>query len=84
MSICILLIDDEPDFLDLLENYLSKEGHKVIAFSDPLQGLDYFKSNWYENLLIITDWRMPNMDGLVFANQIRQLNINVKILMLTA
>jgi len=79
-----LLIDDEADFLNLIEQFLSRLGYNVIAFGDPLQGLEYFKSNWSKILLIITDWKMPNMNGLMLASQIRRLNDMVKIIMLTA
>ncbi|MGD9533507.1 MAG: response regulator [Candidatus Nitrosocosmicus sp.] len=80
----ILIIDDELDFLKMIQEYLSKIGYNVIAFNDPFEGFKYFKLNSSEIMVIITDWRMPKMNGLVFANQVRQLNIMVKIVMLTA
>ncbi|MGD9533969.1 MAG: response regulator [Candidatus Nitrosocosmicus sp.] len=80
----ILIIDDELDFLKMMQECLSKIGYNVIAFNDPFEGFKYFKLNSSEIVVIITDWRMPKMNGLVFANQVRQLNIMVKIVMLTA
>lgn len=80
----ILIIDDELDFLKMMQECLSKIGYNVIAFNDPFEGFKYFKLNSSEIVVIITDWRIPKMNGLVFANQVRQLNIMVKIVMLTA
>lgn len=77
-------MDDEIDFVNLLQQYLTKVGYKVAAFTDPLKGIEYIQSNKFEYLIVIVDWRMPDINGLIFANQIRLLNNMVKIVMLTA
>lgn len=68
----------------MIQEYISRIGYNVIAFNDPFEGFNYFKQNSSEIVVIITDWRMPKMNGLIFANQIRKLNVMVKIVMLTA
>lgn len=78
------MIDDELDFINLLQDFLTKAGYKVTAFTDPLKGLEYVQSNKFEDLIVIVDWRMPYMNGLIFANRIRLWNNMVKIVMLTA
>jgi len=64
----ILIIDDELDFLKMIQEYISRIGYNVIAFNDPFEGFNYFKQNSSEIVVIITDWRMPKMNGLIFAN----------------
>ncbi|KAA2282184.1 response regulator [Candidatus Nitrosocosmicus agrestis] len=79
-------VDDNIDFIILLKNFLSKKmGFECIAFEDPLRAIEFFRSvspNAYS--LVILDWRMPSMNGLILDTTIRQINNMVKIIMITA
>jgi DNA-binding NtrC family response regulator len=59
----ILLIDDEPVLLDLISASLQKEGHNVIAISEPLTALGLFKSGEPAFDLIVTDVEMRPING---------------------
>lgn len=80
----ILIIDDEIDLSNLVRQYLIKSGYDAISFTSPILALEHFKTNPEIYSLIITDLRMPNMDGLTLAHKIRELSNNVKIFLITA
>ena len=63
----ILFIDDEPDVRKSLSNFLTKSGHSVVCASDGAEGLREFHSQEFS--LVITDIRMPRMDGLEFLRR---------------
>lgn len=77
----ILLIDDDKDLCNLLEHELKKENFEVIVCHDGQTGLDTFKKQNYQ--LIILDIMLPLMNGYDVLTEIRKLN-NVPVLMLTA
>ena len=68
-SIKILLVDDEPDILEILTYNLTAEGYNILTASN---GLDAVKSaKEYLPHLIILDVMMPEMDGIEACGQIR-------------
>jgi DNA-binding response OmpR family regulator len=77
----ILVVDDEPRYLRLLEANLLTEGYDVLTASDGLQAIDTFSSNPVE--LILLDVMMPRLDGFATCQRIRQYS-NVPIIILTA
>ncbi len=77
----ILVVDDEPRYLRLLEANLLTEGYDVLTASDGLQAIDIFSSNPVE--LILLDVMMPRLDGFATCQRIRQYS-NVPIIVLTA
>ena len=80
----VVLIDDEADLLMVYKRALEMSGLIVSAFEDPLYALEEFKANYSKYDLIITDIRMPNMDGYMLTNQIKKINPNVKVIVVTA
>jgi DNA-binding response OmpR family regulator len=81
MSKRILIVDDEPRYLRLLEANLRTEGYDVIGAQDGFQALDIFSSQPID--LILLDIMMPNIDGFAVCQRIREFS-NVPIIMLTA
>lgn len=78
----ILIVDDEQSFLLLMSNILTDEGYSVQGSSSPdaaLRLLDGFRPN-----LIITDLKMPNMDGITFMDKARQVVPDTDFIMVTA
>ncbi len=77
----ILVVDDEPQILKVLQAYLEKEGYQVVSAMDGRLALDVFAR---ENpTFVILDLNLPRMDGLEVCREIRR-NSTVPILMLTA
>src|SRR5512140_3504244 len=81
MSKRILIVDDEPRYLRLLEANLKTEGYGVVTASDGLQAIDAFSAHPVD--LILLDIMMPRLDGFGTCQRIRQFS-NVPIIMLTA
>jgi len=81
MSTKILIVDDEPRYLRLLEANLRSDGYEVITAADGLQAVETFSSNPVD--LILMDVMMPNLDGFAACQRIRQFS-NVPIIILTA
>jgi DNA-binding response OmpR family regulator len=64
--------------------YLARLGYDSIAFTNPLSALDHFRQNPRRYSLVILDWHMPNLNGLKLAKKLRELDTNVKILLISA
>lgn len=78
----ILIAEDDENMCKILKLYLEKEGYAVNSVSNGNDVLRYFESNRADLLLL--DWMMPEKDGLETCRELRQLNVPVKIIMLTA
>lgn len=70
-DIKILLVDDEPDILEIVGYNLSQEGYQVTTASNGIEGVALAKSE--KPQLIILDVMMPKMDGIETCEQIRKL-----------
>lgn len=81
MATKILIVDDEPRYLRLLEANLRSDGYDVVSASDGLQAVEVFSSDPVD--LILMDVMMPNLDGFAACQRIRQFS-NVPIIILTA
>lgn len=79
-----MVVDDEQELSTLFKEYLSIQGFKVVSFTNPVIALEHFKNNSNDFSLIITDLRMPGLNGIELANEVRKLNDNVKIFLTTA
>src|SRR5665647_707987 len=81
MSAKILIVDDEPNIVDILKANLEREGYTTITASDGAMGLEMGISMKPD--LILLDCMLPRMDGFDVCRKLR-LQTNVPILMLTA
>ncbi len=81
MSKRILIVDDEPRYLRLLEANLKTEGYGVVTASDGLQAIEVFSSQPVD--LVLLDVMMPRLDGFGVCQRIREFS-NVPIIILTA
>jgi DNA-binding response OmpR family regulator len=82
----IMIVDDEPDILSVIKRGLeAKKEFEVDIFSSGEAALKNFETrseNYYD--LIITDIRMPNMNGFELYRRIRELSSSVRIAFITA
>ncbi|MBN1953878.1 MAG: response regulator transcription factor [Anaerolineae bacterium] len=81
MSQTILVVDDEPQIVRLVQSYLERDGFRVVTAYDGEQAL--YAARREKPDLILLDILMPRMDGLEFTRRIRRER-NVPIIMLTA
>jgi len=78
----ILVLDDSKTMLRIIKNTLKRVGEEdVTTAEDGQQGLDAYHKDTFD--LILTDWNMPVMDGLQFVKQVRKVNKDIPIVMIT-
>lgn len=78
----ILIVEDDSDMQKILKLYLQREGYQVNSVSNGRDAIDFLIVNAVD--IVLLDWMMPIKNGMETLKEIRQLNIPVKILMLTA
>jgi DNA-binding NtrC family response regulator len=78
----ILVVDDERDICDLLYRILEKEGYGPIVAHDGQAALEMIRLGMPE--IVITDVRMPGMDGMELLRRSRELNPDLPIILITA
>jgi PleD family two-component response regulator len=69
----ILIAEDEKTSRTILEKTLIKAGHQVIAVEDGIKALDSIQKEVPD--MLITDWMMPDLDGLELCHRVRDLNL---------
>jgi signal transduction histidine kinase len=77
----ILLVDDEQDIRDVLQMALTDAGHKVIMAENGEEALARY--NETRPPIVITDIKMPVMDGIELLRNIKQLNTETEVIMIT-
>jgi DNA-binding NtrC family response regulator len=81
----ILVLDDEFDIVNVIKLGLNKTNNlKVYGFTDPLLALEHFKLNTAEYGLVISDIRMPKMNGYEFVREVKKIKPKVKVFLMTA
>lgn len=73
----ILVVDDDPDTLELLTHILTEAGHQVLATTKARQALEMFDSDIDA---VIADIIMPDMDGLELIGTLRKRHPDIRIL----
>lgn len=77
----VLCVDDEPDFLEWLSDFLQDEGFLVTSTVDPKLALDLFQRD-HPIDLFICDLKMPGMNGLELITELRQISM-IPVILLT-
>lgn len=78
----ILVVEDEPRMRRLLEISLGEEGHSVQTAEDAETGVKLLRKNGVD--LIVTDLKLPGMNGLEFLQEARTINASVPVVVMTA
>ena len=83
MSEKILIVDDELDMLELLELIITdRTSYQVVTVSDPLKVPELLQEGDFD--LLISDLRMPQMDGMELLDRVRQIDSHLPYIILTA
>ncbi len=81
-NIKVLLVDDEADFRKLMTFWLKSQGYSVLEAANGKKAIQLVKD---ENLnVVFLDFRMPGMDGVETLKEIRKINKNIPIIMISA
>jgi DNA-binding response OmpR family regulator len=78
----VLVVDDEPDAVELLREFLTAKGYEVAVASDGEMALRLVKEE--RPHLILLDVRMPKMNGLEVLKRVREIDREVGVIMVTA
>ncbi|MBS1190394.1 MAG: DNA-binding response regulator [Rhodocyclaceae bacterium] len=78
----ILVVDDEPKMRRVLEIMLQQMGHRVLGAGNGCEALALFKAHTVD--LVITDLRMPEMDGIELLGNLRAQESDVPVMVITA
>ena len=80
----VLIVDDNPDIVRILERDFREHGFKVSAFTDPTAALESLNSNSDGCSLIISDIRMPGMNGYELIRKAKEIDKQIKIVLMSA
>ncbi len=78
----LLLVDDEPNIIELAQIYLEREGFRIVSAADGKSALEAVEQ--HHPALVVLDVMLPEVDGLEVCRRLRQKDDPVPILMLTA
>ncbi len=78
----ILVVDDEPPLLDLLVDLLAEDGYEVHGVSSGETALEAARSAVYQ--VAILDYSLGDMTGLTLAKELRQINEDINVILMTA
>jgi two-component system response regulator CpxR len=77
----ILLVDDNANGLMARKTVLEEVGHKIVAVTSGTEALDLFAKQKFD--LVVTDYKMPRMDGLELIARLRRLSPELPIVMVS-
>jgi len=77
----LLLIDDEPDILRVLSLSLRADGYEVVSAQNGTEGIAVFKKEKPD--IVITDIKMPGMDGIEVLKKVKDLNDDTEVIIIT-
>jgi len=80
-NVSVLIVDDEPDMLWVLEHALRRSGYGVVTASNAYRALDCLKQQRFA--LAFIDMKLPDMDGLQLATAIREMNVDIGIILIS-
>jgi len=78
----ILVVDDDLGMRDLLEIMLTQEDYEVACCGDPNSALQRVQKEQFD--LVITDLKMPRMDGIEFLKQVKEVKPETQVILITA
>ena len=77
----LLLIDDEPDILRVLSMSLKADGYDVVSAPNGAEGIAVFEKEKPD--IVITDIKMPGMDGIAVLKKVKALNADTEVIIIT-
>lgn len=82
----ILIVDDDSDQLFLIKYFINQrsdsDSYKIVTANDGNSALEVIKDHHFD--FIITDNKMPGLDGLELIKELKRLNVNVPVIVYSA
>ena len=80
----LLIVDDEKDLLFVYKKALKLAGMEISTFDDPDMAFKEFKENPEMYILLLTDLRMPNMNGYELINKVKAIRPEIRTILISA
>jgi CheY-like chemotaxis protein len=80
----VLLIDDDKDVLTVLKRSLELKGMNTYGFTNPVLAVEHFRNNAANYDIVVTDIRMPQMNGFQVARAVKETRSDIKLAFITA
>jgi DNA-binding response OmpR family regulator len=77
----VLVVDDEPELVNLLREFLTLKGYEVVTAADGPEALQVLKAE--RPHVVLLDIRLPPMNGLEVLRQLRTIDQEVRVIMIT-
>jgi two-component system cell cycle sensor histidine kinase/response regulator CckA len=79
----LLIVDDDPETVQVLKLGLQRNRFLVTVFTNPEEALQSFKSDAKSYCVVVSDMRMPSLSGIQLAKKVKEINPNVKVVLMT-
>ena len=76
-----MIVDDEQGIRDLLSFELGSKGYEVVTAQEGSEALERFKKEKFD--LVITDLKMPGMDGIALLEALKKIDPQIKVVLIT-
>lgn len=80
----LMIVDDEKDLLFVYKRALELAGMEISTFDNPDRAFKKFKENSEKYRLLLTDMRMPGMNGYELINKVKAIRPEMKIIIISA
>ena len=80
----VLIVDDEPDLASLFTEALKAGDLKAIGFDNPITALKYIENNHQIICLVVTDWKMPELNGFDLAKRVCNIDSEIGMMLMSA
>jgi len=80
----ILVVDDEFDLVSIFKQGLERQGFHVFGFTEPALALEHFQINQEKYSLVISDCRMPGINGYELVKKVKEIKPEIKVFLMTA
>lgn len=81
----VAIVDDELDIVNLFRDALSRiKGLSIFTFTDPQSAFEHIRMNKSKYAVVISDLRMPGINGMDLVHKIKKENPSVRTLLMTA
>jgi DNA-binding NtrC family response regulator len=81
----VSIVDDDPDIIMYFDEALRTiSGITLFTFTDPIMALEHFQVNGYSYVLVISDFKMPGLNGMELLKKVKDSNRFVRTILMTA
>jgi DNA-binding NtrC family response regulator len=77
-------VDDELDIVNLFTEVFKNRSYDVFGFTNPLKALENYQKNYDQYGMVISDIRMPQMNGFDLVKNVKKINTDISIILMSA